>query len=244
VDGARAARTMRRVSPPVIYVARFQRTGAVALTAAGVASLAAVVWTLVSFRGNASAFPYAVAALAAFVALTGVGVTRLVRGTKNEWTALRIDHDGITFGAPFRRFDWDEINALVLFSRRTEFARGTVRCVGVRLHPYATDSPESHVAALRRTRSRSDLTEAERARLADLPEGPPGLDLELAVSFHTEARGWGFTRDLLKTAVRAHAPGVPVAERPAEDHRLLIGWRADREVVRRTAEEADLRHWR
>jgi hypothetical protein len=137
------------------------------------------------------------------------------------------------------------VSAVVLFSRRTEFVHGAVKCVGVRLHPGAPESPERHIAELKRARSREDLTDEERAQLGRLPSRPPELDMEMmAVSFHAEARSWRFTGARIKEAVRAQAPGVPVVERHADRYYALVGWRADREKVRRVTESAELRRWR
>jgi hypothetical protein len=231
---------------PVTYVARFQRLGPVLMIVLGIAIPIGVVWVLRGRNTGASGFVYALFGLLAFLALTGLGLARLGRGKRNGWIALSIDNDGISFGprsgGPVR-FSWDDVSAFVVFSRRTDFLRGVVKCIGVRLHPCAPDSPESYLAELRRTRSRPDLTDEERARLGAIPDRPPELDLEMAVSFHIEARGWGFTRARLKEAVRAHAPAVPIAEYPADRYWSLVGWRADRERLQQVRENAELRGW-
>ncbi len=225
------------------YVARFHRVGPLLMIASGVAAPAAILWAT-AHRRPAHPLAYVVYGFVAFAVLTGLGVARLSRGIRNRWIALSVDRDAITFGSPSgkpTRLAWDEVSALVLFSRRTEFIQGTVRCVGVRLHPCAAESPESHLAELRRARSRAGLTDEERALLAGLPDGPPGFDKEMAVSVHVEAHGWGYTRARLREAVRAYAPGVPVVERQAGSYYGLVGWRADREKVREITENAELR---
>ncbi|MBC6458822.1 hypothetical protein [Actinomadura sp. HBU206391] len=127
------------------------------------------------------------------------------------------------------------MSALVLFARRGEFIRGTVRCVGVRLHPSAPDSPERYLSDLALTLDRSDLSGRQRAELNELRR----FDLEAAVSFHTEARGWWRRPSRLRAAMRAHAPGVPVIRAHYDGYYDLVGWRAGRERLRELAASMD-----
>jgi hypothetical protein len=231
------------------YVARFQRVSPVALTLAGAALLAGSPVGIADalHRGRPARVPELFAVAIVSVAMIGVGVGRLVRGRGSGWIAFAIDADGVYFGAQRqeepRRFAWDEVSALVIFSRRTEFARGTVRCLGVRLHPAAPGSPENHLAELGRALRRTDLELHEWERLRALNAGPSERQIEAAVSFHIEARGWGYTRSHLKDAMLAHAPGVPVITATADGYYDLVGWRADQDELREVLENAELRHW-
>lgn len=224
----------------VAYVARYQRLGPILMIVGGVAIPVGSLWVMAGRPLAASGFVYAAFNPLIFVALIGLGGAQLGRGWKNGWVALSIDRDGISFGAQGHvRISWDDISALVLFARRTDFVRGTVKCVGVRLHPCATKSPEAYAADLKQVRSRPDLTFAERARLDKM-----ALSLEMAVSVHAEARGWGFTRSRIKDAIHTYAPGVPVVECDSSEYYQLVGWRADQEELRQIVENAELRHWR
>jgi hypothetical protein len=83
------------------------------------------------------------------------------------------------------------------------------------------------------------VTSAEQIR--ELDAGPSPARLETAVSAHTEVRGWACHHHRLRTAVRAHAPGVPVLGFTADSHYDLAGWRADQERLRAIVEDAELR---
>jgi hypothetical protein len=233
---------------PAPYVVRFRRLQPI-LTVV----VAAVVFGL-SVRsmqgavrvGHPDRVPPRLGLAVASVVMAALGAGRLARGRRTGWIAFAIDADGIFLVASpegARRFTWDEVSALVLFSRRTEFVQGTVRCVGVRLHPMAPSSPERHLAELEEAVSRHDLPLDVWERLRRLERRPSGAGLELAVSFHAEARGWGYRTSSLAEAMRAHAPGVPVVRKPSEHYYDLVGWRADQEALRRALEDAELRHW-
>jgi hypothetical protein len=217
------------------YVARFPRTVVVLMLLAGPASVA-VVWTLVDIgalthhQGAVLGFVVAIPALV----MMGIGIGRLVRGLSSDWVALAIDAEGIYFGAQPReeprRFSWDEISALVFFARRTEFIQGTVKCVGVRLHPCTADSPERYLQDMDRLLGGSDLSPREREELNRLRD----FDMENAVSFHIEVRGWRRRPAQLRKAMRTHAPGVPIIRRRSADYHDLVGWRAGRDLTERT----------
>jgi hypothetical protein len=226
------------------YVARFQRTAAVLLIAAGF-GLVAGCWTLAQaglFHGHRAVALGLFTLILAPITI-GIGATRLIRGLTSDWVALAVDVNGIYFGAQAREeprwFSWDEVSALVLFARRSEFVQGTVRCVGVRLHPCAPDSPETYLRDLARTRARSDLPARERAELDELRD----FALEAAVSFHTEARGWWRRPSRLRAAMRAHVPGVPIIEARSESYYELVGWRAGRDRLREPAKSTETSPW-
>jgi hypothetical protein len=226
------------------YVARFQRTAAALLVVAGAGSIAG--WWILADEGLLHAHRAVVLALFTLVfapVTMGIGAARLIRGLSSEWVALAVDADGIYFGAqPLekpRRFSWDEVSALVLFARRGEFVQGTVRCVGVRLHPCAPGSPENYLSDLDRTLARSDLSGRERAELNALRQ----FDRVAAVSFHTEVRGWWRRPSRLRAAMRAHAPGVPIIEARANRYYELVGWRAGRERLRELTESTESSPW-
>ena len=215
------------------YVARFPRTLVVALLLSGPA-LVAVIWALAELRvltrhqGVVLGFLVVIPALVTM----GIGIGRLVRGLTSGWVALAIDAEGIYFGAQPReeprRFSWDEISALVVFTRRTEFVQGTVKCVGVRLHP-STACPERYLQDVDRLLGGSDLSPREREELNRLRD----FDKENAVSFHTEVRGWRRRPAQLGKAMRTHAPGVPIIRRTSADYHDLVGWRAGRHLTER-----------
>ena len=176
-------------------------------------------------------------------ALIGIGAGRIMMGHRKGWVAFTIDDNGIYFAktqpegeASF--FAWDQVSAIVLFSRRTEFLRGAVSCIGVRLHPVATDSPEQHLARLAQESSRPDLELHVWEQLRELNAGPSGSELEYAVSCHTEARSWGCRSSPLKHAIRIHAPGVPVIRFSAHHYYDLVGWRADQDRLRNLLDDA------
>jgi hypothetical protein len=247
VTTGEAAARGERVPPT--YVARFQRMGPAVMVLAGTALVAGSLTGMSDavHRGHHGRAPQLFAVAIVSVAMIGAGVTRLLRGRSSGWIAFAVDTEGVHFGAQRheepRRFAWDEVSALVIFSRRTEFARGTVRCLGVRLHPAAPGSPENHLAELGRALRRTDLELHEWKRLRALNAGPSEHQIEVAVSFHIEARGWGYTRSRLKDAMLAHAPGVPVITATADGYYDLVGWRADQDELREVLENADLRHW-
>ncbi len=181
---------------PATYVARFPRLQPALMIAFGVLLPARVFWAALTDRSAAN-LVYALLGLLVLGTLPWLGLTRLRQGAKNGWVALSAGPDGVSFaresGGPVH-FRWEEIDAFVLFSRRTGSARGVVRCVGVRLRP-----ADSEVA------------------------GEPPRAAGTAVDFHTEARGWGFTRTRLKEAVHTYAPDVRVAEHPSTDYESLVG---------------------
>ncbi|GLY82329.1 hypothetical protein [Actinoallomurus iriomotensis] len=219
-------------SPP--YVARFQRTAIALMILFGPGS--AVVISVLTGVGvitvRQGVLLGLVVSIPALVTM-GLGVARLFRSLRSGGVALAIDAHGIYFGAqPLdapRRFSWDEISAIVLFSRRTEFVQGTVRCVGVRLHPCAAGSPERHLRDLDQALADSRLSAREREELNRLRD----FDLETAVSFHIEVRGWRRRPAQLRKAMRRHAPGVPVIERRSDAYHELVGWRAARDLTER-----------
>ncbi|MEV0402082.1 hypothetical protein [Actinoallomurus sp. NPDC050550] len=230
------------------YVVRFRRLRPVLMIAVGVLGLAISVRMIAGVvrAGQPNRVPTRLGLAAASVVLAAVGGARLARGRRTGWIAFAVDADGIFLVASpdgARRFGWDEVSALVLFSRRTEFVEGTVRCVGVRLHPMAPGSPERHLAELTEAVSRHDLPLDVWERLRRLDRGPSEAGLELAVSFHAEARGWRYRTASLTEATRIHAPGVPVVREPSERYYDLVGWRADQEELRQALEDAELRHW-
>jgi hypothetical protein len=214
------------------YVARFRRWVIALMILAGPglpAGAGALVWAgvLTRHQGGVLGLLLTIPALV----IAGFGVARLVRAWSSGWAALTIDAEGIGFGTQAnerpRRFAWDEISALVLFSRRTEFVRGTVRCVGIRLHPAASGSPEHYLRSLERALAGSTLSPREREELNRFRD----VDLEAAVSFHIEARGWRRRPARLRKAMRTHAPGVPILQRTSADYHDLVGWRAGRDLV-------------
>jgi hypothetical protein len=236
--------------PPRPYIARFSRVWPVLMILGGVAVL------VVSSIGVARAaqgrrlghVPPPAVLFFAGVVVAVLGAVRLVRARRKGWTALAVDSAGIYFattapeGEP-RRFAWDEVSTLVLFSRRTEFLHGTVECIGVRIHPAAAGSPERHLALLEQTLSQVDLELHVWDRLRKLDGGPTQSQLETAVSFHTEARGWRFHSSRLKEATQGHAPGVPVIGFTADSYYDLVGWRADQEKLREILDDTQLRRW-
>jgi hypothetical protein len=218
------------------YVARFRRTLVALLLLSGPASVAAV-WALADVGVVSHHQGVVLGLLVTLPALvmTGIGIGRLVRGLSSEWVALAIDAEGIYFGAQPReeprRFSWDEISALVFFARRTEFVQGTVKCVGVRLHPCTAGSPERYLQDMDRLLAGSELSPREREELNRLRD----FDRENAVSFHIEVRGWRRRPAQLRKAMRTHAPGVPIIRRRSADYHDLVGWRAGWELTERVA---------
>jgi hypothetical protein len=235
-------------SAPAPYVVRYWRLPPILLIAAALlVFVMGLRWMAGAVRdGHPDRVPPPMALAVASIVAAAVGARRLVRGRSTGRVAFAVDADGIFLVASPdgpRRFGWDEVSALVLFSRRTEFVQGTVRCVGVRLHPTAPGSPERHLAELKEAVSRHDLPLDVWERLRRLDRGPSGDELELAVSFHAEVRGWRYDPFRLTEAMRAHAPGVPVVREPSERYYDLVGWRAAQEELRRILEDAELRHW-
>jgi hypothetical protein len=217
---------------PEPYVARYRRWVIAVMLLAGPglpagAEVLVRAGTLTRHQGVVLGLALTIPGLATM----GFGFARLLRAWGSGWIALTVDAEGIGFGAQGRerprRFAWDEISALVLFSRRTEFVHGTVRCVGVRLHPCAPDSPERRLRAV----ERSPLTPREREELNRLRD----VDLEAAVSHHVEVRGWRRRPADLRRAMRAHAPGVPILERTSADYYDLVAWRAAGDLAERGA---------
>ncbi|GAB3969877.1 hypothetical protein GCM10029978_042110 [Actinoallomurus acanthiterrae] len=235
-------------SVPAPYVVRYRRLPpSLTIVVAAVVCGLSVLWIRGAVRAaQPDRVPPPLGLAVASVVLAAVGGARLARGRRTGWIAFAVDADGIFLVASpdgARRFGWDEVSALVLFSRRTEFVEGTVRCVGVRLHPMAPGSPERHLAELEEAVSRHDLPLDVWERLRRLDRGPSEAGLELAVSFHAEARGWQYRTSSLTEAMRVHAPGVPVVREPSERYYDLVGWRADQEELRQALEDAELRHW-
>jgi hypothetical protein len=216
------------------YVARFRRTLVVAMLLSGPASVA-VIWALADLRVLTHHQGVVLGLLVTIPALAtmGIGVGRLVRGLSSDWVALAIDAEGIYFGAQPReeprRFSWDEISALVFFARRSEFVQGTVKCVGVRLHPCTAGSPERYLQDVDRLLAGSDLSPREREELNRSRD----FDKENAVSFHIEVRGWRRRPAQLRRAMRTHAPGVPIIRRRSVDYHDLVAWRAGRDLTER-----------
>jgi hypothetical protein len=64
--------------------------------------------------------------------------------------------------------------------------------------------------------------------------------MEAAVSFHAEARDWGFSESRLREAMLAHAPDVAVLSFTADSYYDLVAWRADQEKLREILGEAEL----
>ncbi|GAA0352066.1 hypothetical protein NE235_32555 [Actinoallomurus spadix] len=235
-------------SAPAPYVVRFRRLPPVLMVVTGALLCGkAIRWIADALHGgHPDRVPPPLALAVASVLLTAAGAVRLARARRFNGVAFAVDAYGITLAASrdgARRFVWDEVSALVLFSRRTEFVQGTVRCVGLRLHPTAPGSPERHLAELDEAVSRHDLPLDAWDRLRRLDRRPSGEELVLAVSVHAEARGWRYHPARLARAMRAHAPGVPVAREPSERYYDLVGWRADQEELRRILEDAELRPW-
>lgn len=231
------------VPPP--YITRFQRLRpALTIAVGGLALVMSSVWIARAVHGGRPAHvPPPLAVAVAMIAMVAFGVVRLVRGHLRGWIAFAVDADGIFFGAQShgmaRRFSWEEVNALVLFSRRTEFLQGSVECIGVRLHPTLADSPERYLARRKQLLAQPDLELHVWEQLRKLDNGPSESQLEAAVSFHAEARDWGFSKPRLCEAMRAHAPGVPVLSFTADSYYDLVGWRADQEKLREVLEEAE-----
>jgi hypothetical protein len=230
------------------YIARYRRLPPLLMIAAGaVAAGTSVRWIAEAVHGGQPGrVPPPLVLAVASILLAAAGAVRLARARRTGGAALAIGVDGIfldTSPDGARRFTWDEVSALVLFSRRTELVHGTVRCVGVRLHPMAPGSPERHLAEVSAALSRLDLPLDAWERLSRLDRRPSGDRLELAVSFHAEARGWGYHGARLEAAMRAHAPGVPVVREPSGRYYDLVGWRADQEELRRILEDVELRDW-
>ena len=75
----------------------------------------------------------------------------------------------------------------------------------------------------------SDLSPREREELNRLRD----FDMENAVSFHIEVRGWRRRPNQLRKAMRTHAPGVPIIRRRSADYHDLVGWRAGRDLTER-----------
>ncbi|MDN3356265.1 hypothetical protein [Actinomadura sp. DC4] len=233
--------------PPRPYIARFSRVRPVVMILGGVAVLV-VSSAGVARGGRLGRLPPLAALVFAGVVVAVLGAVRLVRARRRGWTALAVDSAGVRFAATVpdgepRRFAWDEVSALVLFSRRTEFLHGTVKCVGVRIHPAAAGSPERHLALLEQTLSQVDLELHVWERLRELDGGPARSRLETAVAFHTEVRGWRFRRSRLEEAAWAHGPGVPVVAFTSGSYHDLVGWRADQRRLREILDDARLRRW-
>lgn len=232
------------------YAARFSHVLPISMVLGGMAifAVSAIAVARAAQGGRLGHVPAPAVLFVASVVVAVLGAVRLVRASRKGWTALLIDSAGISFattvpdGEP-RRFSWDEVRTLVLFARRTEFLHGTVECIGVCLRPTATDSPERHLALLDRTLSQVDLELHVWEQLRKLDSGPTESQLETAVSFHTEARGWRFRSSRLKEATRAYAAGVPVMEFTADSYYDLVGWRADQDKLREILNDAELRRW-
>ncbi|MCO5969859.1 hypothetical protein [Actinoallomurus soli] len=235
-------------SAPAPYVVRFRRLPPVLMVAAGALLCGkAIRWIAgAAHGGHPERIPPPLALAVASILLTAAGAVRLARARRTGGIAFAVDADGIFMVASpdgARRFPWDEVSALVLFSRRTEFIQGTVRCVGLRLHPTAPGSPERHLAEFDQAVSRHDLPLDAWDRIRRLDRRPSREGLVLAVSVHAETRGWRYRATPLARAMRAHAPGVPVVHEPTERYHDLVGWRADQEELRRILEDAELRPW-
>lgn len=236
--------------PPRPYTARFSRVWPVSMILGGTAILAvsSIAVARATQSRRLSHVPPPAVLFFTSVLVAVLGAVRLVQARRKGWTALTVDAAGIYFattapdGKP-RRFAWDEVSTLVLFARRTEFLHGTVECIGVRLHPTAADSPERHLALLEQTLSQVDLELHVWEELRKLNFGPSESQLETAVSFHTETRGWRFHSSRLAEATQAHAPGVPVIGFTADRYYDLVSWRADHEKLREILNDAQLRRW-
>ncbi|KAB2345936.1 hypothetical protein [Actinomadura rudentiformis] len=231
------------------YAAKFGRTHPTLLIGF---SLAPPLWLLLlAIDPHDHGGQFVVALLLLFSATPALIVMAIVyirRARRSAGYALRVDADGVYFGAHEeaepRLFTWDEVSALVLFTRRTLVLRGIVRCVGLRLHPYSQDSPERHLADLREAQQREDLEEAERADIQRLIDQLSQGQLEMAVSCHAEARGWRYRSDALRRSFETHAPGVPVAVYSDKAYWDLVGWRAGRDKLAGILETVELRKWR
>ncbi|GAA4609728.1 hypothetical protein GCM10023195_39440 [Actinoallomurus liliacearum] len=233
---------------PTPYVARYRRVPPILMIVAGAFAFGkAIRWIAgAAHGGHPDRVPPPMALAVASILLTAAGAVRLARARRTGGIAFAVDADGIFLAASRdggRRFAWDEVSALVLFSRRTDFVHGAVRCVGLRVHPTAPGSPERHLAELDEAVSRHDLPLGVWARLRRLDRRPTREGLVLAVSFHAEARGWRYHSARLARAMRAHAPGVPVVREPSERYYDLVGWRADQDELRRILQDAELGHW-
>ncbi|MCO5973284.1 hypothetical protein [Actinoallomurus soli] len=245
----------RRGAAPPPYIERFGRLGpTVSIAVGGVAIVSASIWlVLAAHSARLGDGPPALALLLAGIGMVGFGLMRFARGRSKHWIAFAIDANGVYFAhcvhpgsepdGLARRIPWDEINALILFSRRTEFLRGTVECVGVRLNPSVAGSPEDHFARLRQILSRPDIELHVWEQLRELDGDLPEARMKTAVSLHTEVRGWSYRRSRVMEAVRAHAPGVPVIGFTADDYYHLVGWRAGQEKLRELLQDAELRRW-
>ena len=110
-------------------------------------------------------------------------------------TALRVDAGGIRLGAPFGRravdVPWGDVQAVVLFTQ--PLPRGN-RMDYVGVVPAAAAADEGAATVL----------EQLGTRLTGAP--PEVLRLSRAVT------GWSLDEDRLAQAVRAHAPGVQLAD--------------------------------
>ncbi|GAA4610411.1 hypothetical protein GCM10023195_42710 [Actinoallomurus liliacearum] len=242
------------VAPPP-YVERFRRFGPIASVAAGgVAIVLSSLWLVQAARGaHLDDGPPALALLCTALGMVGFGTVRLARGHSKGRVAFSIDADGVYFAdcvypgsepdGQARRIPWDEINALILFSRRTEFLRGAVECVGVRLNSSVAGSPEDHFARLKQILAKPDMELHVWEQLRELDRDLPEARMKTAVSFHTEVHGWSYRHSSVLEAVRAHAPGVPVISFPADDYYHLVGWRADQEKLWQILQDAELRRW-
>lgn len=239
-----------RPTPLRPYAVRFSRVWPVSMVLGGMAisALSAIAVARATQGRHLAPSPPPAVLFVVSVLVVVVGAVRLVRARRKGWTALVVGSSGIYFastvpdGEP-RRFAWDEVGTLVLFSRRTEFLHGMVKCIGVRLHPTATDSPERHLALLGQTLAQVDLELHVWEQLRKLDSGPSESQLETAVSFHTEARGWRLHRSRLIEAMQAHAAGVPIIEFTADSYYDLVGWRADQNKLREILDDAQLRRW-
>lgn len=236
-----------RPRTPVVFVAQLQHVGSILLITIGLLLPPITLWLIINDASNSiqGAGYLSTTILSPIFILTGIG--RLVRGKRSDWAALAIDSSGIYFGAQPgldpARFSWDEVSALLMFKRRTDFIQGSISCIGVRVHPCSRDSPESFLRELQRQRARADLSEHEHQQLNRLAAELSDFDPEIAVSFHTEARGWGYTRPRLREAMRTHAPGVPVIELSSDAYFDLVGWRDSRERLQRIVEDTELDKW-
>ncbi|MFG2000220.1 hypothetical protein ACGFNU_13815 [Spirillospora sp. NPDC048911] len=228
------------------YVARFQRSHAVLLILFGLAPLFWLLFLVMDERDHGGQF---VVSLFLLVSMTPtliiMAIIHVRRSRKSGGIALRVDEAGVYFGANGdsgpRFCPWDQVSAVVLFARRTFILQGMVRCVGLRLHPYSPESPERYLEKLYRALERQDLEDSERADVRRLIDKLAHGQLEMAVSWHVEARGWQYWADGLRSALTAHAPGVPVAVFSEGSHWDLVGWQLGREKLAEILETAELR---
>lgn len=231
------------------YVAKFGRTHPIVLIAS---SLVPPLWLLfLAIDPHDHGGQFVVPLLLLFSATPTLIVMANIyigRARRSAGHALRVDADGVYFGAHRefgpRLFPWDEVSALVLFTRRTLVLRGIVRCIGLRLHPYSPDSPERYLADLHEALGGEGLEEAERADIRRLIDQLSQGQLEMAVSCHVEARGWRYRSDELLHAFETHAPGVPVAVYSDKAYWDLVGWSAGRDKLAEILESVELRKWR